>query len=81
MSSLAGKVAVVTAGARGIGFACGKVFGARGAKVMLSDTDGEELEKAVKVRTCAMPIESHNVKGGSSRRGCRGRDAGACRIE
>ena len=66
-TSLAGKVAVVTAGARGIGFAVGKLFGARGAKVLLSDTDGEELTRAVKVRARAARGRSPAYLGRAAR--------------
>ena len=59
-TSLAGKVAVITGGARGIGFACGKIFGARGAKVVLSDMDGDELDKAV-ASLSEHGVEAHGI--------------------
>src|ERR1700722_1400772 len=42
---LAGKVAVVTGAARGIGAACAKRFLDDGAKVVLADVDEAELAK------------------------------------
>lgn len=44
---LAGKVALVTGAARGIGRATAELLAAQGARVLLSDLDGEQLE-----RTC-----------------------------
>lgn len=45
---LAGKVALVTGGASGIGAATGQVFAAQGAQVVLSDiTDGEAVANAI----------------------------------
>ena len=45
---LAGKVALVTGGAAGIGAATGQVFAAQGAQVVLSDiTDGEAVANAI----------------------------------
>ena len=40
------KVAVITGAARGIGYACGERFVHEGAKVVLSDVDDEQGEKA-----------------------------------
>jgi NAD(P)-dependent dehydrogenase (short-subunit alcohol dehydrogenase family) len=47
MDDLAGKVAVVTGAASGIGLALAKRFAAEGMSVALSDVDGEALERAV----------------------------------
>jgi NAD(P)-dependent dehydrogenase (short-subunit alcohol dehydrogenase family) len=44
---LAGKIAVITGGARGIGLACGKVMAKEGAKVVLADVDLPAAEAAV----------------------------------
>jgi glucose 1-dehydrogenase len=39
MSKLAGKIAIITGAARGIGLACAKRFIAEGAKVVFADID------------------------------------------
>lgn len=46
LTSLAGKTAFITGGAKGIGLGIAKAFVARGANVMLADIDAEELTKA-----------------------------------
>jgi len=46
MSRLAGKVAVITGGAGGIGQAAGKRFAAEGAQVLLVDLDEQALTDA-----------------------------------
>ena len=43
-SGLAGKTAVVTGGARGIGLACANALSAEGAKLVLADVDGPSAE-------------------------------------
>ena len=43
---LAGKVAVVTGGASGIGFATARRFAAEGARVVIGDIDGDRLSAA-----------------------------------
>ena len=45
---LAGKVAVITGGTKGIGFGCAKIFGSHGARVLLAargKEDGEQAEQ------------------------------------
>jgi len=51
------KVAVITGAARGIGFACARRFAEEGARVVLSDIDGEALERA----TAALASEGFEV--------------------
>jgi NAD(P)-dependent dehydrogenase (short-subunit alcohol dehydrogenase family) len=46
MTSLAGKVAVVTGGASGIGLATVRRFAAAGARVVIGDIDGDRLRAA-----------------------------------
>jgi len=47
MENLAGKVAVITGGASGIGFATAKALAAKGAKIVLADIEAAALDKAV----------------------------------
>jgi ribitol 2-dehydrogenase len=55
--SLEGKVAAVTGGASGIGFACASAMAAAGAKVALVDRDKEALEKAcAEIGPSAFPV-------------------------
>jgi len=42
-----GKVALITGGARGMGFATAMLFATRGAAVALADKDDKELSEAV----------------------------------
>jgi 3-oxoacyl-[acyl-carrier protein] reductase len=46
MQLLEGKVAIITGAARGIGRACAELFGAHGARVVLSDIDEEPARAA-----------------------------------
>jgi NAD(P)-dependent dehydrogenase (short-subunit alcohol dehydrogenase family) len=47
MKDLAGKVAVITGGASGIGLAFAKAFGAEGMKLVLADIEKNALDRAV----------------------------------
>jgi NAD(P)-dependent dehydrogenase (short-subunit alcohol dehydrogenase family) len=47
MDNLSGKVAVVTGGASGIGFATAKALAAKGMKIVIADIEAGALDKAV----------------------------------
>jgi NAD(P)-dependent dehydrogenase (short-subunit alcohol dehydrogenase family) len=47
MENVSGKVAVITGGASGIGFATAKALASRGAKIMIADIERGALDKAV----------------------------------
>ncbi|HET8929777.1 MAG TPA: SDR family NAD(P)-dependent oxidoreductase [Acidimicrobiales bacterium] len=48
MDDLTGRVAVVTGGANGIGYAMAEAFAGAGAKLVLADVNGAELDTAVR---------------------------------
>ena len=59
MARLAGKIALITGGAGGIGQAAAKLFAAEGARVVLVDLDEAELQNAV--QTIGEDVASYAV--------------------
>lgn len=49
MRTLDGKIAIITGGARGIGFATATKLGREGVRIVLNDRDEDPLDEAVKV--------------------------------
>lgn len=59
----AGRVAVVTGGASGIGLACGRRFAQLGMKVVLADVAGETLESAAReIGALAVPTDVRDAE-------------------
>ena len=59
MSSLSGKVALVTGGSRGIGFATARELAALGASVVITGTNEETLSKAaVELGRSVLPVRA-----------------------
>ena len=59
MQDLAGRVAVVTGGAGGIGRAMGERFAAEGMRVVLADVDADPLDETVE----ALRAAGHDATG------------------
>ncbi|MGK2929752.1 MAG: SDR family NAD(P)-dependent oxidoreductase, partial [Acidimicrobiales bacterium] len=59
MKDLAGRVAVVTGGAGGVGRALGERFGTEGMKVVLADVFADLLDEAVD----SLRSQGHDVTG------------------
>ena len=51
MKDFTGKLAVVTGGASGVGFAIGEALAKEGAKVVLTDIEQDSLEKSTSLLT------------------------------
>ena len=51
MENFTGKLAVITGGASGVGFAIGEALAKEGATVILTDIEAESLETSAKVLT------------------------------
>jgi NAD(P)-dependent dehydrogenase (short-subunit alcohol dehydrogenase family) len=62
MQRLAGKVALITGGASGIGRACSILFAAEGAQVVLTDVrDGEAVAAQISASAQLARLEKHDV--------------------
>ena len=61
---LSGKVALVTGGSRGIGFATAKILSENGASVVITSKDSERLQKAAKEIPNSVGIEA-DIKNGA----------------
>ena len=60
MTRLAGKTAIVTGGAKGIGRHYSQALAAEGARVMIADiADGKELAAEIARRTAPIPRQRH----------------------
>jgi len=57
----AGKVAVITGGAKGIGFAVAKLFAQHGMRVCIADTDADALKKAGDELAALLPNKENDV--------------------
>ncbi len=57
MENFTDKLAVITGGASGVGFAIGEALAKEGAKVILTDIEAESLETSAK----SLTDQSHNV--------------------
>lgn len=66
MFSLKGKVAIVTGGGSGLGFAVAKAFITQGAKVIITGRDAETLASAVKELGANVFFESNDVSDTSA---------------
>ena len=59
--SLSGRTAAVTGGARGIGFACSQALGEAGARVLITDLDGEAAQASAG-QLAEHGIEAHGYR-------------------
>ena len=67
MNRLENKVAVITGGMKGIGFAAARVFVAQGAKVLLVDMEESVLQQAVRTLGYRANSYARNLRAAQSR--------------
>lgn len=68
MNRLQDRRAVITGGARGLGLACARRFAQEGARILLTDIDGEEVAKAAAILAAEGYAVEHQHCDVSSRR-------------
>ena len=66
MGDLDGRVAVITGGARGIGFGCCAALSAAGASIVIADIDGAQGEVAAKELAGPAVAIAHDVRSADS---------------
>lgn len=71
MGDLDGQVAVVTGGARGIGFGCCEALSAAGASVVIADIDKDQADISAKGLPGPAVAVGHDVRSGDSAKALR----------